>query len=334
MRFSLKEYNTFGVNVLCHKAVRINSEQKLKETIERDANDKLIIGGGSNILFTKDIEETVMINQLIGKQIIKQEKKHVLVRFGSGELWHDCVEWAVENDFGGIENLALIPGTMGAAPIQNIGAYGVELKDVFHSLEAYDLIWGEKRIFTKEECNFGYRDSIFKNELKGEYFISKVTLKLTVGKHKLKLNYGEIKKTLAENDIDEPEIDDVFEAIVEIRTEKLPDPEEFPNAGSFFKNPEITMPHFEKLKSQFPNIKHFINEEKNNVKIPAAWLIEQCGWKGKRLGDVGVSEKHALVLVNYDGKATGGELVSLSKKIQKSVLEKFDVKLFPEVNIY
>jgi UDP-N-acetylmuramate dehydrogenase len=332
MRFSLKEYNTFAINALCEKAVRINSEEKLKNLIERDANEKLIIGCGSNILLTRDVHETVLLNEIIGKQVLEENSEYALVRFGGGELWHECVEWAIENDYGGIENLAWIPGSMGAAPIQNIGAYGVELKDVFHSLEALDLIWGEKKIFTKEECKFGYRDSVFKNELKGEYFITKVTLKLTTGVHELHLDYGDIRKVLEENEATDIDIADVCEAVIEIRDSKLPDPEEFPNAGSFFKNPIVKMEKFEKLKSQFPDIKHFINEKNNTVKIPAAWLIERCGWKGKKMGKVGVHDKQALVIINYDD-ASGKEVLDFSKKVQKSVEAKFGILLVAEVNV-
>jgi UDP-N-acetylmuramate dehydrogenase len=332
MRFSLKEYNTFGINVLCHKVVRIKSLDRLIETIQKDASEKLIIGGGSNILFTKNIEETVLVNQLIGKKIIKQTDEHVWVSFASGELWHDCVEWAIENDFGGMENLSLIPGTMGAAPIQNIGAYGVELSEIFDSLEAYDLIWGDKKIFTKEECQFGYRDSIFKNELKNQYFITTVTLKLTVEEHILKTDYADVKKYLKENEIDDPDIADISEAICEIREEKLPDVEEFPNAGSFFKNPIISKVHFDRLKEKFPKIKFYPEENPNRIKIPAAWLIEQAGWKGKRIEDVGTHKNQALVIVNF-GNATGGEVLAFARKIQKSVKDMFSIELEMEVNV-
>jgi UDP-N-acetylmuramate dehydrogenase len=332
MRFSLKEYNTFGINALCHKVVRIKSLDRLVEAIEKDASDKLIIGGGSNILFTKDVEETVLINQLIGKRIVKETEKYAYVEFASGELWDECVEWAIENDLGGIENLSMIPGTAGAAPIQNIGAYGVELSDVFVSLDALDLIWGDKKTFTKKECQFGYRDSIFKNELKNQYFITSITLKLTMEDHKANMDYGDIKKVLADNEIDEPDIADVSEAINEIRMSKLPDPEELGNAGSFFKNPIVEKEELERLKTAFPDLKFFPHSEKKKYKIAAGWLIEQCGWKGHRVEDAGVYDKQALILVNY-GKATGGEILSLAKKIQKSVKDKFGISLVPEVNI-
>jgi UDP-N-acetylmuramate dehydrogenase len=333
MRFNLQEYNTFNISVLCEKAVRINSEQRLVEAIEKDANEKIIVGCGSNILFTKDITDTVLINEIIGKQIIEEGDDYVLVRFGGGELWHECVEWAIENDFGGIENLALIPGTIGAAPMQNIGAYGVELSDVFHSLEAYDLIFAEKRIFTKEECQFGYRDSIFKNELKNQYFISKVTLKLSVGHHELKLDYGDIRQQLEVNEVEDLDIADVAEAVMMIRETKLPYPEDIPNAGSFFKNIEMEKEDFAKILAEHPDIKYFENKKNDKIKIPAAWLIDQCGWKGHRSGDAGVHENHALVLVNH-GKATGGEIWGLAKKIQKDVKAKFGITLQPEVNVY
>jgi UDP-N-acetylmuramate dehydrogenase len=263
--------------------------------------------------------------------LLATNTKEVVVEIGGGESWHDVVVWAIRHNLGGIENLSLIPGTVGAAPIQNIGAYGVELKDVFVKLEAFNMTTYETRIFTAEDCQFGYRDSIFKNVLKGQYLITKVYLKLTPPPyHKLKLSYGDIQKILDHKGIESPTIKQVSEIVIGIRQSKLPDPALIGNAGSFFKNPEIPAAQFDALKAKFPEIVGYPTP-KNTVKVAAGWLIEATGWKGKRVGEVGVHERQALVLVNYGG-GTGADIKALAGQIQKSVSKKFSIELVAEVN--
>ncbi len=268
---------------------------------------------------------------LINLESNTAHSNNIIVEFGGGESWHDAVLWAVENDLGGIENMSLIPGTIGAAPIQNIGAYGVELKNVFHKLEAVNLQTLENQTFTAEDCQFGYRDSIFKNALKGQYLITKVYLTLTLPKyHRLNVNYGDIQKTLAENGTANPTIRDISNAVIAIRQSKLPDPAVIGNAGSFFKNPEISLPQFNELKNKFPSIVGYPTAN-NTVKVAAGWLIETAGWKGKRVGSVGVHERQALVLVNYGG-GKGLEIKALAENIQTAVFDLFGIELIMEVN--
>lgn len=291
----------------------------------------IFLGGGSNVLFTGNYEGLVLRNCIRGIEIVEENSDYVYLKAYSGENWHDLVMHCVAKNWGGIENLSLIPGTVGAAPMQNIGAYGVELEQVFISLEAFNLHDLRLETFTKEQCNFGYRESVFKRHLKGQYFIYSVTLRLE--KHpRIHAEYGDIKQVLANRGIDAANatISDISKAVIEIRQSKLPDPKEIGNSGSFFKNPVISAEHFESLKEQYPGIKGF--EQYNGVKVPAAWLIEQCGWKGKRVGNTGSHARQALVLVNYGG-ATGSEVWQLAQDIIASVEAKFGVKLEPEVNI-
>jgi UDP-N-acetylmuramate dehydrogenase len=263
--------------------------------------------------------------------LLERDAKEVIVEIGGGESWNEVVKWAVKHNLGGIENLSLIPGTVGAAPIQNIGAYGVELKDVFHQLEAFNLTTYETRVFNAEDCRFGYRDSIFKNELKGQYLITKVYLKLTTPQyHTLKLTYGDIQKLLNEKGIKQPTIKQVSDIVTSIRQSKLPDPAVIGNAGSFFKNPEISFAQFDALKAQFPLIVGYPTPNAT-VKLAAGWLIETAGWKGKRVGAVGIHERQALVLVNYGG-GTGADIKQLAAQVQQAVFEKFGVALVAEVN--
>lgn len=329
--YSLKSYNTFGLDVKATNLLKIQSVASLKEAIKLPYQPIFILGGGSNMLLTKNIEGLVIKNEIKGITIVKETKKHVTICIGGGENWHQLVLWAIRNDYGGIENLSLIPGTVGAAPIQNIGAYGVELKDVFEKLEAINLKTKRKKTFDNKDCKFGYRDSVFKKDLKGKYLITKVFLKLTKINHQLNTNYGAITNTLAENGITQPTIKNISDAVIAVRSSKLPDPAELGNSGSFFKNPEISQTHFNKLQKQFPNIV-FYELPNDKVKVPAGWLIEQCGWKGKRIGNTGAHAKQALVLVNY-GDATGVEVKELAYKIIDSVKEKFEIQLTPEVNI-
>jgi UDP-N-acetylmuramate dehydrogenase len=301
-----------------------------------------VLGGGSNLLFTKSYYDFLFIKndikgikkventEGVSNHSITQSPNHQIIEIGGGESWHDLVLWCLKNNLGGIENLSLIPGTVGAAPIQNIGAYGVELKDIFVKLEATNLQTLENQTFTHNDCRFGYRDSIFKQELKGKYLISKVYLKLTQKEHKIQTNYGDIQRLLAEWHIIEPTIQDVSKAVINIRQSKLPDPSVIGNAGSFFKNPEITQIQFDALKKDHLNIVGYPTDR--GVKVAAGWLIEQCGWKGKRYGNVGVHERQALVLVNY-GKGNGLEIKQLAQRIQVSVLEKFGIELMAEVNM-
>ncbi len=329
---SLKQYNTFSIDIKAKRLVRIHNEEKLVEFIDSNEEELFILGGGSNILFTKDVDKTILKNELKGINILEKDESTVKVEVGSGENWHELVLWTLKNDFGGIENLSLIPGTVGAAPIQNIGAYGVELKDVFIALEAIHIKTGERKRFSKEDCKFGYRESIFKKSFKGQYFIIKVILELTCSKHQLHTSYGPILKTLEEESIDVPTIQDISQAVIKIRSSKLPDPQKIGNAGSFFKNPEIPIAQFQDFIKKYPEAPHYIiNEQK--VKIPAGWLIQECGWKGKREGDAGCHKFQALVLVNY-GKAKGKEILNLAKRIQKSVFNKFGIEIVPEVNIF
>ena len=290
----------------------------------------LILGGGSNILFTGDFHGTVIQNSITGITIEKETKDAVFISAKGGVKWHDLVMFCIERNFGGIENLSLIPGTVGAAPIQNIGAYGVELKDTFFNLTAIDLITGEQKIFSNADCKFGYRNSVFKQELKGKYFIYEITFRLEKYRE-VNVKYGAIQNVLKEKGIEHPEIKNVSDAVIEIRKSKLPDPEILGNAGSFFKNPEIEIARFDELKKEFPNLPGYPTEN-NLIKVPAGWLIEQCGWKGKRVGNTGAHKDQALVLVNYGG-ATGNEIYSLALEIVKSVKEKFGIKIYPEVNI-
>ncbi|WP_456423773.1 UDP-N-acetylmuramate dehydrogenase [Lutibacter sp.] len=325
---SLKEYNTFGIDVYAKQFTSINSIKELVEVLNLN-NDIFLLGGGSNMLLTSDIEKLVIYLNLKGIIVNDTEKDSVYVTAEAGENWHEFVLWCISQNYGGLENLSLIPGNVGTSPIQNIGAYGVEIKDTFYQLEALEIETGKTKIFTKNECNFGYRNSIFKNELKGKYIIINVTFKLTKNNHKLTTSYGAISTYLKNKET--PTIKDISDAVIAIRQNKLPNPKEIGNSGSFFKNPVISKIHFKTLKENYPEIPHYIINE-NEIKIPAGWLIEQCGFKGKRFGDAGVHSKQALVLVNY-GNATGKEILHLAKKIQQKVKKIFNIEIEIEVNI-
>ncbi len=328
---SLQPYNTFGLDIKADNLIKVDSEQILKAALRLAYRPIFLLGGGSNLLLTKDLKGLVLKNEIKGIQILKKNRQTATIAVGGGENWHELVLWCIQKNLGGIENLSLIPGTVGAAPIQNIGAYGVELKDVFIKLEAIELTTSKKKIFRHKDCQFGYRDSIFKTALKGQYCITKVYLQLTRNRHILHLDYGAIKNQLAANNIQQATIKDISDAVIQIRSSKLPDPQNLGNSGSFFKNPEISRTKFKKLQAKFPNIV-FYDLPKNKVKVPAGWLIEQCGWKGKRVGNTGAYAKQALVLVNYGG-ATGKEVKALASTIIKSVKDRFGIRLSPEVNV-
>ena len=331
-QISLKTFNTFGINVQADNFVAIGSLDDLNQAFEHQlfAHKCLILGGGSNVLFTGDFAGTIFKNNLKGISILEQDDATVLIKAASGEIWHDLVMYCVQNNFAGVENLSLIPGTVGAAPMQNIGAYGVELIDIFESLTAFDVIEGTNRIFTKEECDFGYRSSVFKTIYKDRYFITDVTLRLSKSPV-LNISYGAIKDVLAEKNIIHPTIKDISEAVIAIRKSKLPDPQILGNAGSFFKNPEIPESLFLQLKTTFPEMPGYPTAV-GFTKVPVGWLIEQCGWKGKQVGNTGAHKNQALVLVNY-GNATGAEIMQHAFTIQQSVQEKFGITIVPEVNL-
>ncbi|RMZ50826.1 UDP-N-acetylmuramate dehydrogenase [Flavobacteriaceae bacterium PRS1] len=329
---SLKQYNTFGIDVKAKHFVSVKSVEELKFVLNLEAfPEKFILGGGSNMLLTKDVDVLVIHLDLKNIEIISKNEDTVIVKVATGENWHDFVLWCLEHNFGGIENLSLIPGNVGATPIQNIGAYGVELKDVFVSCEALHINTQKVRIFTKEECKFEYRNSIFKQDLKGKYVILNITLELTNKNHKINTSYGAITEELKKMKVESPSIQDVSNAVITIRESKLPNPKVIGNSGSFFKNPIISKSHFNTLKINFPELPSYsVSEE--NIKIPAGWLIEHLGFKGKRFGNYGVHNKQALVLVNYDD-AKGEDIFKLSQLIQSTVKRIFDINLELEVNI-
>ncbi len=329
---SLKKYNTFGIDVVAAEFVAITSEAELDTMLlKNNKNPLFILSGGSNMLLTKNLDMLVLHIAIKGITVIEESDKYVSVSVNAGENWHDFVQYCIKNNYGGLENLSLIPGYVGSAPIQNIGAYGVELKNTMTSCEAININTRKKRIFSNKDCKFGYRNSIFKNDVKGEYIITKVTFRLTKKEHTLNTSYGAIENALADKGITHPTIKDISEAVIAIRKSKLPDPSQIGNSGSFFKNPIVNGKHFARLQKIYPNIPFYkIDEE--HIKIPAGWLIEQSGFKGKRWGDAGVHKKQALVLVNYDN-ASGNEILEVSKRILTKIKEKFDILLETEVNI-
>jgi UDP-N-acetylmuramate dehydrogenase len=328
--YLITPYHTFGLKVRADYFVNVTEEAEINDILTLPYRPRMILGGGSNILFSKNYQGIIIRNVITGIEILEQRDNQVLVEVGGGVIWHDLVLWALSNDFGGLENLSLIPGTVGAAPIQNIGAYGVEFDSVFHRLKAVDLNTGNSHVFNKEDCGFGYRNSIFKEALKDKYLITRVQIKLSTDRHNLCLDYGDIKKTLSGRAIEQPTIRDVSDAVIRIRTSKLPDPQVIGNAGSFFKNPLLSPANYEALLSTYPDMPCYPTKL-GKVKIPAAWLIERAGWKGFRKGDAGVYEKHALVLVNH-GNATGEEMHQLAEGIKASILEIFNISLESEVN--
>ena len=331
---SLKPYNTFGINVNARYFTVLSAPEHLQDLIHSDLfkhERRLILGSGSNVLFTDDFNGLVMKNELKGIAIVAENDEKLELKVSSGEIWHELVAYCVARNWGGIENLSLIPGTTGAAPMQNIGAYGVEVKDCIKEVEAIDLSNGNIISFTNQQCAFGYRESVFKHSLKEKFFISSITLTLTKKNHRYNINYGAIQDVLRTQHHNEISLRSISESVIQIRRSKLPDPAHIGNAGSFFKNPTIDENLYSNLKKEYPTIPGYfsVNQE---VKVPAAWLIEQCGWKGKRIREVGVHTQQALVLVNYgDGK--GNEIVDLAMQISSSVKEKFQITLTPEVNI-
>lgn len=330
--FDLTTYNSFGVRVDAALFIEVREldelQQVLSSPIARE-NEILILGSGSNILFTKDFDGLVIHNNIKGIQIIEEDETSALVNAAGGEIWQDFVDFALSHNLGGIENLSLIPGTVGAAPIQNIGAYGVELNETLISLEAIEKSTGKTKTFMNEDCQFGYRNSIFKNEFKDQFIITSVLFRLTKNS-KVNTSYGAIETVLNEKSIKNPGIRDVSTAVIEIRRSKLPDPAEIGNAGSFFKNPVIDKLDYEGLKLEFPEIPGYPG--KDTVKVPAAWLIDQCGWKGYRQGNVGVHKNQPLVMVNFGG-GTGEEVYNLAMEVRKSVADKFGIELEPEPRI-
>lgn len=325
---SLKSYNTFGIDVSAHYFGHITSREELKEINGPDPI--CILGGGSNVLFTKDVEGLVLLNEIKGIEVVNETSEFVFVRAGGGEEWHDFVTYCIDHNYAGVENLALIPGSVGASPIQNIGAYGVEVKEVIEEVEAWNIKEKSFRIFKNEECAFGYRDSVFKRTYKGKYLISSVTFKLSK-KPVFKTSYGAIQDELNRMGVQELSIRAIADAVIHIRQSKLPDPKQIGNAGSFFKNPEVPLSVFEQLKLTHPSIVGYpVGSDK--MKLAAGWLIEQAGWKGYKKGNTGVHHQQALVLVNYGG-ATGEEIFQLSEEIVASVKAKFNIELEREVNI-
>ncbi|MFC4269029.1 UDP-N-acetylmuramate dehydrogenase [Polaribacter marinivivus] len=327
---SLKNYNTFGIDVTAKRFICIDSVYQLQELLKVE-KDIFLISGGSNMLLTKDIEKLVVHIDIKGVSIDHENENEVFLTVNAGENWHEFVLWCVDNNYGGLENLSLIPGNVGTCPIQNIGAYGVEVKDTITKVEALHIEKGKLVQFSNEECKFGYRNSIFKNEVKGKYIITSVSFKLTKQNHNFNTSYGAIETELTSKNIAKPNLKNISDAVIAIRKSKLPDPKEIGNSGSFFKNPVITKAHFLTLQKTYPEIPSYIVSE-NQVKVPAGWLIEKAGFKGKRFGDFGVHKKQALVLVNYNN-ATGKDIYNLAETIQKEIKSKFDIKLEIEVNV-
>jgi UDP-N-acetylmuramate dehydrogenase len=328
---SIKKYNTFGLDVKSKKMSFIRDEEEYRNLLTcgflKEKN--LVLGGGSNILFTKDFNGWIALNRIKGKQILRIDENDVWIKFGSGEVWHDVVLWCLERNFGGIENLSLIPGTVGAAPIQNIGAYGVEIKDVLEEVIFLDED-GREHSIKNSECKFGYRESIFKRELKGKVFISHVILKLTRKNHIMNYSYASLNDELKKRGIQNPTIKDISDAVIYIRKSKLPNPDEVGNAGSFFKNPTLNAEEYAEFRKKIPDVPVYPSGEE--TKIPAAWLIEKAGFKGMEWKGAAVHEKQPLVLINKN-QAAGSDILELCRVIQKGVFEKFGIMLEPEVNI-
>jgi UDP-N-acetylmuramate dehydrogenase len=326
---NLQSFNTFGIAVHAKRLVSIDSVESLRSILlaEKDNSPRLILGGGSNILLTQDFPGLVMRMRIMGKRIVSRDDAATLVEAGAGENWHEFVRWTLDHGLAGLENLSLIPGTVGAAPIQNIGAYGVEMKDTFHSLMAMNVTDGSLEKFDRDDCEFAYRDSVFKGNLTDRYAITHVTFRLPNAVN-LHLDYGELRAELSRINISEPIPLDVSNAVINIRQRKLPDPVVIGNVGSFFKNPIVAREVLTRIQAQHPQMPHYAAPD-DKVKLAAGWLIERCGWKGKSIGRAGVHDQHALVLVNRGG-ATGAELLTLARTIQASVLEKFAVELESE----
>jgi UDP-N-acetylmuramate dehydrogenase len=331
--YPLLNLNTFGLNIKAKYFTSINTVNELieiKKTNEFKDLELLVLGGGSNILFTKDFDGLVILNNIKGKEIIVQNHHSVFLKIGAGENWHELVMYCVDKGWGGIENLSLIPGNTGTAPMQNIGAYGVEIKETFVELEALEILSGKIVKFNNSDCEFGYRESVFKNKMKNQYIILNITLELKKNPV-FNINYGDVKTILENQNIKNPSIKDVSNAIISIRRSKLPDPKKIGNSGSFFKNPIVSLKKLKLIKNKYPKIISYkINE--NEFKIAAGWMIEIAGWKGKRFNNFGVHEKQALVLVNY-GLANGMEIFNLSEKIILDIKNKFGITLEREVNI-
>jgi UDP-N-acetylmuramate dehydrogenase len=327
---SLKNYNTFGIDTNAQQFVSVNSISELKDILSKN-KEIFILGGGSNMLLTQDITKLVVHINLKGREIVEENDAFAIVKAQAGENWHEFVLWCIDQNFGGIENLSLIPGNVGTTPIQNIGAYGVEIKDTMFSCEALNKKTLAIETFTNAQCKFEYRESVFKNELKDQYIITSVSFKLSKRNHNVSTTYGAIETELVQQNIKNPTLKDVSNAVIAIRQSKLPDPKELGNSGSFFKNPIVSNEIYEKAKALHPEMPHYVVSE-THVKVPAGWLIEQAGFKGKRFGDAGVHKNQALVLVNY-GTATGAEIVALSMNIQQTILEQFGITIEAEVNI-
>ena len=327
---SLKSYNTFGVDVNAKKMVEVNHLLELQEVLVANTEPLLILGGGSNMLFTKDFEGLVIKNNLKGIAVVKEDESEVYLKVGAGENWHQFVMYCIDKGYVGVENLSLIPGNVGASPMQNIGAYGVEVKNVITEVEAFDLRNYSVKIFSNFECNFGYRTSIFKTSEKGNYFITSVTYKLSKISN-LNTSYGAIEDELNRLGVENPSIKDVSNAVINIRSSKLPDPREIGNAGSFFKNPVVSVKVKNKILENYQDAPYY-PQLNGSFKMAAGWLIEKCGWKGKRIDNYGIHEKQALVLVNYGG-AKGIDIFNLSEEIINSVKNTFDIQLEREVNI-
>lgn len=327
---SLKKYNTFGISINAKRFISVGSVYELQQVLKVEKNI-FLISGGSNMLLTKDIEALVVHLDIKGISIDNEDENAVYLTVNSGENWHKFVLWCISNNYGGLENLSLIPGNVGTCPIQNIGAYGVEVKDTITKVEGLEIETGKLVSFSNEACKFGYRNSIFKNSHKGKIILTSVGFKLTKKNHLLNTSYGAIESELIAKNITKPSLKDISDAVIAVRKSKLPDPKEIGNSGSFFKNPVITKSEFLKLQKEYPKVPSY-NVSKTEVKVPAGWLIEQVGFKGKRFGDYGVYEKQALVLVNY-GNASGKEIYELAQKIQETIMQKFGISLEIEVNV-
>lgn len=330
---SLKPYNSFGIDVKAHQFISVQSKEELMEILKRFyASELFVLGGGSNMLLTQNIKKTVLHINLKGIEVVEDHTDYVLIKAHAGENWHDFVIYCLEHNYGGLENLSLIPGNVGTSPVQNIGAYGVELKDTMAYCETINRqTLSEKRFFT-QDCQFGYRDSIFKSKFKNQYIITSVVFKLTKKNHQLHIDYGSIQTELKARGITSPTIQEVSKAIIGIRESKLPNPKEIGNSGSFFKNPIVDYKTLKAVQTDYPDVPYYEIDEKS-MKIPAGWLIEKTGMKGYRKGDAGIHTKQALVLVNY-GTASGKDIENLAKLVQKKVKNKFDIALETEVNVF